>query len=259
MLRYLRLEKVEKYSHDKVRICAKGRSLAYTVDEVSELLEVPRPTLYRYLREYSIPHTRRAGKISIPEDSLERIQRARELHETGLGTESVRARLMGNSEIEVGEVAERLNQLSEILEELREDRKSSRELTPSSQTMQVILARQSLLMSAVFNMTGMLEELLAASGHPRRTSLEDLKDAYERTTPLNGNGQSTSSMTHQEHLEPAPAPELPKTSEAVEIHTNHRRRFGAAARRRKQAALAIGLLCVLGVVLAWPFLAGLLG
>jgi hypothetical protein len=28
----------------------------YTVDEVSGLLGIPRPTLYRYLREYSIPH-----------------------------------------------------------------------------------------------------------------------------------------------------------------------------------------------------------
>jgi excisionase family DNA binding protein len=46
-----------------------GRGLIYTVEEVSDLLGIPRPTLYRYLREYSIPHLRRSGKISIPEES----------------------------------------------------------------------------------------------------------------------------------------------------------------------------------------------
>jgi transcriptional regulator of acetoin/glycerol metabolism len=33
----------------------------YTVDDVSDLLGIPRPTLYRYLREYSIPHLRQGG------------------------------------------------------------------------------------------------------------------------------------------------------------------------------------------------------
>ena len=60
----------------------------YTVDEVSGLLGIPRPTLYRYLREYSIPHLRQAGRISIPEDSFDRIREARDLHKEGLGTGS---------------------------------------------------------------------------------------------------------------------------------------------------------------------------
>ncbi|MCA1717676.1 MAG: helix-turn-helix domain-containing protein, partial [Actinobacteria bacterium] len=67
--------------------------MIYTVDEVSDLLDIPRPTLYRYLREYSIPHVRRSGKISIPEESFDRIKEARELHREGLGTASVRRRL----------------------------------------------------------------------------------------------------------------------------------------------------------------------
>jgi len=67
--------------------------LVYTVDEASERLGVPRPTLYRYLREYSIPYTRRSGRISIPEESLERIRTVRKLHDEGLGTEAVRRRL----------------------------------------------------------------------------------------------------------------------------------------------------------------------
>src|SRR5919199_2851797 len=65
----------------------------YTVDEVSDLLGIPRPTLYRYLREYSIPHLRKAGRISIPEDSFDRIREARDLHKEGLSTESVRRQL----------------------------------------------------------------------------------------------------------------------------------------------------------------------
>ena len=52
----------------------------HTVDEVSDLLGVPRPTLYCYLREYSIPHLRRSGKIYVPEESFERIKEVRELH-----------------------------------------------------------------------------------------------------------------------------------------------------------------------------------
>ena len=67
--------------------------MLYSVDEVSDRLGIPRPTLYRYLREYSIPHLRRTGKISIPEESFELIREARELHREGLGTESVRRRL----------------------------------------------------------------------------------------------------------------------------------------------------------------------
>ena len=58
----------------------------YSVDEVSDLLGIPRPTLYRYLREYSMPHLRRGGRIQIPEGSFDRIREARDLHKEGLGT-----------------------------------------------------------------------------------------------------------------------------------------------------------------------------
>jgi excisionase family DNA binding protein len=77
----------------------------YTVDEVSGLLDIPRPTLYRYLREYSIPHLRKAGRISIPEDSFDRIREARDLHREGLGTESVRRQLREDT----GELDRRLD------------------------------------------------------------------------------------------------------------------------------------------------------
>src|SRR5215217_9516494 len=97
-----------------------GRGLIYTVEEVSDLLGIPRPTLYRYLREYSIPHLRRSGKISIPEESFDRIREARDLHKEGLGTESVRRRLQEEDGLDVEELAERLDRLSGALERLRE-------------------------------------------------------------------------------------------------------------------------------------------
>jgi hypothetical protein len=74
----------------------------YTVDEVSGLLDIPRPTLYRYLREYAIPHLRRAG---------------RDLHKDGLGTESVRRQLCESS----GELDRKLDGLHQTLESLRGD------------------------------------------------------------------------------------------------------------------------------------------
>jgi excisionase family DNA binding protein len=97
-----------------------GRGLIYTVEEVSDLLGIPRPTLYRYLREYSIPHLRRSGKISIPEESFDRIREARDLHKEGLGTESVRRALReSNGGPDTGEIKERIERLSESLEKLK--------------------------------------------------------------------------------------------------------------------------------------------
>src|SRR5919199_5250547 len=93
----------------------------YTVDEVSDLLGIPRPTLYRYLREYSIPHLRKAGRISIPEDSFDRIREARDLHKEGLGTESVRRQLREGSAPDTGELDRRLYSLHRTLEDLKGD------------------------------------------------------------------------------------------------------------------------------------------
>src|SRR5215213_12010836 len=91
----------------------------YTVDEVSDLLGIPRPTLYRYLREYSIPHLRRSGRISIPEESFDRIREARDLHKEGLGTGSVRRMLREGSKAEDGALSQRLDHLHETLENLQ--------------------------------------------------------------------------------------------------------------------------------------------
>src|SRR4028119_1055279 len=87
----------------------------YTVDDVSDLLSIPRPTLYRYLREYSIPHLRQGGRIRIPEDSFDRIREARDLHKEGLGPETVRRRLREGG-LDTGALDRRLHQLHDPLE-----------------------------------------------------------------------------------------------------------------------------------------------
>src|SRR5215210_5768325 len=136
------------------------RGRIYTVEEVSDLLGIPRPTLYRYLREYSIPHLRQSGRISIPEDSFDRIREARDLHKEGLGTESVRRQLREDT----GELDRTLDRLHQTLEDLRGDirERPATDEVALSPTLRTILARQSLLMSAMFNLTQMVEDLLLA-------------------------------------------------------------------------------------------------
>jgi excisionase family DNA binding protein len=144
--------------------------LLYSVDEVSDRLGIPRPTLYRYLREYSIPHLRRTGKISIPEESFELIREARELHREGLGTESVRRRLQEEEDgLDVEELAERLDRLSGALERLREDLKPANGRTDSQrEALQTLHKKQDALISEVSRLNGMVQELSRAErGFPR--------------------------------------------------------------------------------------------
>jgi excisionase family DNA binding protein len=144
--------------------------LLYSVDEVSDRLGIPRPTLYRYLREYSIPHLRRTGKISIPEESFELIREARELHREGLGTESVRRRLQEEEDgLDVEELAERLDRLSGALERLREDLKPVNGRTDSQrEALQTLHKKQDALISEVSRLNGMVQELSRAErGFPR--------------------------------------------------------------------------------------------
>lgn len=158
-----------KYPHDN-----HGRG-DRSVDEVSELLGIPRPTLYRYLREYSIPNVRKSGRISIPEGSVEQIRRVRDLHREGMGTGSVR-RVLREGEVRTSggsDLALRLEKLSGELEGLRSESSRVAEDLSSSQALRTVLARQSVLISAVFNLTEMVEELLRATGqHSRRTPFD---------------------------------------------------------------------------------------
>jgi excisionase family DNA binding protein len=233
-----------KYSRDK------REGLIYTVEEVSELLGIPRPTLYRYLREYSIPHLRKSGKISIPEDSFDRIREARDLHKEGLGTESVR-RVLREGNTDTGEIKERIERLSESLEKLKGNGSAADEAL-SSQAMRTMLARQSLIMSAMFNLTEMVEELLLASGKPRKTVFEEV-DGEIREVALPGR---TGRLRTRRTVPAGATPRaLPRSSEPPSTRAE---RFGSLARRRRRtslALLAVLLVCAV-LVLALPKLGG---
>ena len=156
--------------------------MVYSVDEVSERLDIPRPTLYRYLREYSIPHLRRAGKISIPEESFDRIREARELHREGLGTESVRRRLREEDSLKIEELAERLDRLSGTLESLREDLKPVNGTTGSQrEALQTLHEKQDALISEVSRLNGLLVQELSGteSGFQRETFQREASGGLE--------------------------------------------------------------------------------
>jgi excisionase family DNA binding protein len=221
-----------------------GRGLIYTVEEVSDLLGIPRPTLYRYLREYSIPHLRRSGKISIPEESFDRIREARDLHKEGLGTESVRRALRESSGgPDTGEIKERIERLSESLEKLKSNGSAADEAL-SSQAMRTVLARQSLMLSALFNLSEMVEELLLANGKPRKVVFEEVEGEIREVTPLSGTTVR------------------PRTRRAVSARTDPSRgdlpaalpaarsdRFGSLARRRRTALTLLAMLLVAAILL----------
>jgi excisionase family DNA binding protein len=233
-----RREKFAKYLRENA-----GGAI-YTVDEVSGLLGIPRPTLYRYLREYSIPHLRQAGRISIPEDSFERIREARDLHKEGLGTETVRRQLRQGSAPDSGELDRRLDTLHRTVEDLRED-------VSFSPTQRTILARQSLLMSAVFNITEMVEELLLASGKPRKRVFQDI-----------GPGEMLPERQAQARLEiPGDVASGTETVLTTDDHNVGRTLavsptdFGTLRRRRHRGVLTILAALALAGFVAWATVA----
>jgi excisionase family DNA binding protein len=217
-----------------------GRGPIYTVEEVSDLLGIPRPTLYRYLREYSIPHLRRSGRISIPEESFERIREARDLHKEGLGTASVRRLLREGGNPNSGELKERLDQLSENLESLRGNERPTTEEALPSYALRTILARQNLLISAMFDLTEMVEELLLASGKPRKAVFDDVGAEIRDIAPLPETSKGIAAAA-----EPSVKPSRPA-------------RFGSLSRRRRRALLAILSALLAGLLLTWalPTLGG---
>jgi excisionase family DNA binding protein len=221
----------------------------YTVDEVSGLLGIPRPTLYRYLREYSIPHLRRAGRISIPEDSFDRIKEARDLHKEGLSTESVRRQLREGSASDAGDLDRRLDSLHQSLEGLQRDVREHpvAEEVALSPTLQTILARQSLIMSAMFNLTEMVEDLLLASGKPRRPIFDNLatREAMPEP-PARGRLEIPGQV-------PVGTTTLPGADQDIVGQTLAARSadFGALRKRRRRAVLAILAALLFAVSLAW--------
>ena len=185
------------------------------------------------MKEYSIPHLRQAGRISIPEDSFDRIREARDLHREGLGTESVRRQLREGSGPDSGALDRRLDTLHRTVEDLRED-------VSFSPTQRTILARQSLLMSAVFNLTEMVEELLLASGKPRRRIFQDLE---------------TDEVLHQGRTRL----EIPGEVAADRLNVGRTLAarptdFGALRRRRRRGVLAALAALALAACLAWTIM-----
>jgi len=213
--------------------------LSHTVDEVSELLDVPRPTLYGYLKEYSIPHVRRSGKIYVPEESFERIKEARELHKEGLGTESVRRRLQGERHDLDEELAERLDRISGTVENLQLNLKPANGES-FAQTLQAISVKQDLLISAVFDLTEMFQGLLAANGRSQKAA--PLEDSEEETQK-----QETSFDELEGHYEKAeegpatngPINEAIPRSMVLSTAPARGRKFGHLARRRRRGALVV--------------------
>ncbi|WP_166174786.1 PASTA domain-containing protein [Rubrobacter tropicus] len=219
----------------------------YSVDEVSDLLGIPRPTLYRYLREYSIPHLRRGGRIQIPEDSFDRIREARDLHKEGLGTDSVRRQLREGGGPDTEDIDRRLDSLHDTLEDLRgelRERPATGEVALSP-ALQTVLARQSLMLSAMFNLTGMVEDLLLANSRPRRRTVQRIEGdraisitiAAEERNELSGTVVAEQVPVREAESPPLLPPTVPEPPA----------RFGALARRRRRSVLA--LLCAAALAL----------
>jgi excisionase family DNA binding protein len=221
----------------------------YTVDDVSDLLGIPRPTLYRYLREYSIPHLRQGGRIRIPEDSFDRIREARDLHKEGLGTETVRRQLREGGGPDTGELDRRLNKLHDTLEDLRGDlrAKPATGEVALSPALRTILARQSLMLSAMFNLTGMVEDLLLNNGKNRKRPVARVEEGLIHAVPLRAEerGQLPGTLVAKPvAVREAEAPVIPSPTQNLPSS-----RFGSLARRRRRAALAVLSALLLGLLL----------
>lgn len=221
----------------------------YTVDDVSDLLGIPRPTLYRYLREYSIPHLRQGGRIRIPEDSFDRIREARDLHKEGLGTETVRRQLREGGGPDTGELDRRLNKLHDTLENLRGDlrAKPATGEVALSPALQTILARQSLMLSAMFNLTGMVEHLLLNNGKGRKRPVARLEEDLVHAVPLRAEerGQLPGTVV----AEPVAVREAEAPVVTFPTRNLPASRFGTLARRRRRGALAVLSALLLGLLL----------
>jgi excisionase family DNA binding protein len=221
----------------------------YTVGDVSDLLGIPRPTLYRYLKEYSIPHLRQGGRIRIPEDSFDRIREARDLHKEGLGTETVRRQLREGGGPDTGELDRRLSKLHDTLEDLRGDlrAKPATGEVALSPALQTILARQSLMISAMFNLTGMVEALLLNNGKGRKRPVARVEEGLVHAVPLRAEerGQLPGTLVAE--------PVAVREAEAPVVITpptqNLPTRFGSLGRRRRRGALAVLSVLLLGLLL----------
>ena len=224
--------------------------MSYTVDEVSELLDVPRPTLYRYLKEYSIPHVRRSGKIYVPDESFNRIKEVRELHKEGLGTELVRRRLQGERSDLDGVLVQQLERISGTLENLQVHLKPANGES-FAQTLQAISVQQNVLISAVFDLTEMLEGLVGTKGRSRKAWPLEAPDAemqrqetfFEEEPDGHYEKAEKGAAVHESHIESIPE------SMVLSTTPGRRRKFGYFARRRQRSALVVLLIILTSTAL----------
>jgi hypothetical protein len=149
----------------------------------------------------------------------------RDLHGEGLSSEVVRRRL--SEEAGSGRLEEKLSEISASLEELR-----SSSADYSGEAMRVIMARQNLLISAVFNLTGMVEELLEANGRVRRASP--------------GRGEENGSVSFPEEG----VETILSRSEGRGVRYTPDGKFGLYAKRRRKGAMVVLVLAVLLIGIA---------
>ena len=159
----------------------------------------------------------------------------------------------GSSSPDAGELTQRLDHLHESLENLQgsvRERPSTEEAALPSPTLRTILARQSLLISAVFNLTEMVEELLLASGKPRKVVFGDVEDEVRKRAPLTEQTESRRLETPVEI--PAAMQSTPEARRRSLTRGTPTRgeRFGSLRQRRRRVALAFLSALVVGAVLA---------
>lgn len=159
---------------------------------------------------------------------------------------------------EVDWIAERLDQLSEALESSQRKDARSVENVSSRQALHIILARQSVMLQAIYNLNEMVEELMSANGRPRRSSTELLDDTAVRSALSQDDILEVSPFAKTDATWNTPAASPPPHDRQVQHSVApaalmHRRDdFGALARKRRRNALVFSALLVLsGCAGAW--------
>ena len=228
--------------------------MIYTVDEVSVELGIPRPTVYRYLKEYSVPFSRRSGRIFVPEESVGKIRIVRELHDGGFGTEAVRKKLEQGEGTDLDRVTERLDKLTEALESSRLEARRSIEpayASPDPHALRMVLARQSLLISAVSNLAEMVGDLMAANGLPRRAIFDYPEAKHTRGhLPLPDHTGRSLVVRRGSAQKGTASGTLVRRPDALPSNISHDK-FGTLARRRRAVLGSFLIVLVLLATLVW--------
>ena len=196
-----------------------------------------------------MPYSRHEGRIHIPAGSVEMIRRVRRLHDEGLGTDAVRRRLREGDAPDPAWLAEQMDRLSETVESLQ---RGPRTVETPSYALNTVLARQSLLLSAVFNMTEMLEELMVANGAPRRPSSIDYPEAEAAFSAAPNQTSAARTTVLEPELQREPEiVESPIPPEPIETYAPPaaRTRFGNLARRRRAVVATLLVFLTAGVLM----------